>query len=375
MNSPSKIIRKQSCAPVRFSTSLETVAANEPQTIQGLIAAMRYVNEKTFADGGCAIRSVHAKTQGILTGYLEVDADLPLELAQGMFAAPGRYPVVMRFSTVPGDILDDNVSTPRGLSVKIIGVKGERLIGSENDVTQDFLLVNGPAFGAPNPKAFLPVISLLARTTDRVPGLKKGLSVVMRQVQRAIVAVTGHPNGTVATLGGQPETHILGETFYNQAPVRFGEFVAKISVAPVSRELIALEQAPLDLDGVPNGIREAVVAFFGKNGGTWEVRAQLCTDLETMPIENAAVVWPEEKSPFRRIAQIKVEPQTAWSESRRSMVDDGMQFSPWHGIAAHRPLGGIMRARKLVYEAAKRFRAERNGRIIKEPREMPEFAD
>jgi hypothetical protein len=276
---------------------------------------------------------------------------------------------------VPGDILDDSVSTPRGLSVKIIGVKGERLIGSENDVTQDFLLVNGPAFGAPNPKAFLPVISLLARTTDRVPGLKKGLSVVMRQVQRAIVAVTGHPNGTVATLGGQPETHILGETFYNQAPVRFGEFVAKISVAPVSRELIALEQAPLDLDGVPNGIREAVVAFFGKNGGTWEVRAQLCTDLETMPIENAAMVWPEEKSPFRRIAQIKVEPQTAWSESRRSMVDDGMQFSPWHGIAAHRPLGGIMRARKLVYEAAKRFRAERNGRIIKEPREMPEFAD
>jgi hypothetical protein len=31
----------------------------------------------------------------------------------------------------------------------------------------------------------------------------------MRQVQKAIVVVTGHPNTTVATLGGQPETHIL----------------------------------------------------------------------------------------------------------------------------------------------------------------------
>jgi hypothetical protein len=121
----------------------------------------------------------------------------------------------MRLSTVPGDILDDSVSTPRGLAVKIIGVPGERLEGSEGDVTQDFVLVNGPAFGAPNPKKFLSVLRLLAKTTDEAEGLKKILSAVMRQVQRVIVAVTGQPNVTVATLGGQPETHILGETFYS----------------------------------------------------------------------------------------------------------------------------------------------------------------
>jgi hypothetical protein len=279
----------------------------------------------------------------------------------------------MRFSTVPGDILDDSVSTPRGLSVKIIGVKGERLSGSEGDVTQDFLLVNGPAFGAPTPKKFLPVITLLSKTTNRVQGLKKLLSAVMRQVQRVIVAVTGRPNGTVATLGGQPETHILGETFYNQAPVRFGDFIAKISIAPISAELKGLKQSPLNVNGVPNGIREAVVDFFGKSGGVWEVRAQLCTDMELMPIENAAVVWPEEVSPYRRVARIVVAPQTAWSEARSSAVDDGMQFSPWHGLAAYRPLGGIMRARKRVYEAARKFRAERNGLVIEEPREKLQF--
>jgi len=375
MNAPLILTSKQVDNPVRFSPSVERPEPNEAQTIQGLIAAMRYVNEKTLADGGHAIRSVHAKTQGILEGYLEVDAHLPCELAQGLFAKSGRYPIVMRFSTLPGDILDDSVSTPRGLSVKIIGVEGERLSGSEGDVTQDFVLVNGPAFGAPTPKKFLPVITLLARTTDKVQGLKKVLSAVMRQVQRVIVAVTGRPNVTVATLGGQPETHILGETFYNQAPVRFGDFIAKISVAPISPELIALEQSPLNVNGVPNGLREAVVNFFRKNGGEWEVRAQLCTDLELMPIENAAVVGPEEKSPFRPIARIKVEPQTAWSEARSSAVDDGMQFAPWHGLAAHRPLGGIMRARKEVYEAAKKFRAEKNGRIIEEPREKVQFGD
>src|ERR1700675_41519 len=88
--------------------------------------------------------------------------------------------------------------------------------------------------------------------------------------------------------------------------------------------------------------------FFKKNGGAWEVQAQPCTDLELMPVENAAVVWPEEKSPYRPIARITVNPQVAWSAARSSAVDDGMLFSPWHGLAAHRPLGGMMRARKEV---------------------------
>jgi hypothetical protein len=375
MGAPLIFQKSQFAPPVPFSPSVERVERDEEKSINGLIATMRYVNEKTFADGKHAIRSVHAKSHGILEGYLEVDSGLPFELAQGLFAKPARYPVVMRFSTIPGDILDDSVSTPRGLAVKIIGVEGERLSGSEGDVTQDFLLVNGRAFGAPTPKKFLPVIALLSRTTDRVQGLKKVLSIVMRQLQRAIVAIGGQPNLTVATLGGQPETHILGETFYNQAPVRFGDFIAKISVAPLSSNLKALKQAPLDLNGAPNGIREAVVDFFRGNGGVWEVRAQLCTDLDLMPIENAAAVWSEELSPFRRIARIEVAPQTAWSEARSSVVDDGMQFSPWHGLAVHRPLGGIMRARKEVYAAAKRFRAERNGRVIEEPRQKPELGD
>jgi hypothetical protein len=375
MSFPSTVMNVQLEAPVRFSPSVERPDADEAKTTEALIATLRYINEKTFADGGHAIRSVHAKTHGILQGYLEVDAGLPHDLAQGLFAKPGRYPVVMRFSTIPGDILDDSVSTPRALAIKVIGVEGERLEGSEGDVTQDFVLNNGPAFGAPNPKRFLARLRLLARTTNRAQRLKKILSAVMRQVQKVIVVITGGPNSTVATLGGHPQTHILGDTFYSQAPLRFDDFIAKISVAPKSPELKALTRSPLNVNGVPNGLREAVLDFFTKNGGVWEVRAQLCTDLEHMPIENAAVVWSEEVSPYQRIARITVKPQLAWSEVRSSVVDDGMSFTPWHGLAAHRPLGGIMRVRKAAYEAAKKFRAERNGRVIQEPREMVPFED
>ena len=375
MNAPSKDPKDRPVAPIRFSPGVERPVVDEAATITGLIASMRYIAETTFADGGHAIRPVHAKSHGILEGYLEVDAGLPSEFAQGLFAKPGRYPLVMRFSTIPGDILEDSVSVPRGLAIKVIGVEGERLEGSEQDVTQDFLLINGPAFSAPTPKKFLSGVRLLAGTTDRVQWLKKLLSATMRPLQRIIVATTGHANVTVATLGGQPETHILGETFYSQAALRFGDFIAKIAVAPVSAKLAALKQAPLNLNRAPNGLRDAVVAFFKTNGGEWEVRAQLCTDLALMPIEDASVVWPEDKSPYRPIARIKVQPQTGWSETRSSRVDDAMSFSPWHGLDAHRPLGGIMRSRRQVYEMAKRFRAEKNGRIIEEPREMVTFGD
>ena len=39
-------------------------------------------------------------------------------------------------------------------------------------------------------------------------------------------------------------------------------------------------------------------------------------------------------------------------------------------MAAHRPLGSIMRVRKAVYAMSKRFRAERNGIEIAEPRDV-----
>ena len=50
-------------------------------------------------------------------------------------------------------------------------------------------------------------------------------------------------------------------------------------------------------------------------------------------------------------------------------MDDGLSFSPWHGLAAHRPLGSIMRVRQAAYEQGKRFRAEHNHHTIEEPRE------
>jgi len=55
----------------------------------------------------------------------------------------------------------------------------------------------------------------------------------------------------------------------------------------------------MNVNGVPNGLREAVLDFFGKNGCVWEVRAQLCTDLEHMRSRNVRRLV-EEVSPYQR---------------------------------------------------------------------------
>lgn len=363
------VITHQPVVPVTYDPSFEIADEDEAETRDELVKTLHGISETTFKDSGHATRSVHAKSHGLLRAELRVLDDLPPVLAQGIFAKPGTWPVVMRLSTVPGDILDDSVSTPRGLAIKVVGVEGERLPDSEGAVTQDFVLVNGPAFSAPGAKKFLTVLKLLALTTDKAPGLKKALSAIFRGTERAIEAMGGK-SGTLRALGGHPETHILGETFFSQVPILFGPYMAKISIAPISTELKLLVHAPLNVNGKPNGLRDAVIEFFASTAGEWELRVQLCTDLHTMPVEDASVAWPEEQSPYIAVARITAQPQQAWSEARARAVDDGMSFSPWHGIAAHRPIGSVMRIRKLAYEMSAKFRAVHNDRRIDEPRDL-----
>jgi hypothetical protein len=360
--------------PVPYQTSMEELDDDESQTSLELVETISKIQATVYKDNQHASRGVHAKGHGILVGVLTVLEGLPPELAQGLFARAAKYPVVMRLSTIPGDLLDDNVSVPRGVALKIIGVPGPRVAGSEGDATQDFLFSNGPAFAKSHPQSFLSTLKLLAGTTDKAPGLKKALSFVMRGVEKAIEAVGGE-SATALTLGGYPEVHILGDDFFSQAPILYGDYIAKIALKPASANVRALAKAPLELKGKPDGIREAVTDFFATNSAEWNLQIQLCTDLETMPIEDAAKAWPEDRSPYRTVARLTFPAQNAWSPTRVQQVNEQMSFNPWHALAAHRPLGAIMRVRKQVYDAAARFRAAHNHVTICEPRSIDHIKD
>lgn len=352
--------------PVPYSDSLETLEDGEAGTAEALHDVLRGITQTTSKHHGKGMRSVHAKSHAVLQGFFVIPAGLPATLAQGLFAKAGQYPLFMRISTIPGDVLDDKVSVPRGLALKVIGVEGERLPGSEIDQTQDFVMGIGPTFSVPKASKFLPGLKLLARTTDRAEWAKKVLSAVTRGAERGLEAI-GQKSGLLMTFGGYPHTNPASETFFSQTPYRYGDYIAKFSLVPVSQNLKALKDVPVDLSGGPDGLRGALNRTFETRGGTWELRAQLLTDLAIMPIEDATVEWPEEVSPYVTIARVEIHAQPAWTIERAAIVDDQMAFSPWHGLTAHRPLGSINRVRRYVYQMSAGQRAEINGCPIHEP--------
>ncbi len=360
-------------APLRYSPDLEQVQPDEADTQRELVETFHKIVDTTNQDYGHAFRSVHAKSHALLEGELKVNDGLPPELAQGIFAQGGRrYPVLLRMSTNAGDPLPDTISLPRGLAIKVIGVDGERLPGSENSNTQEFVLAVGTAFQAPDTKHFLGGLKMLASTTDRVEGAKVAISAVLRSTNKLLGAV-GVESAKVKSMGGYPQTHPLGERYFSQVPIRYGEHVAKVGVVPFSENLKALEGEELNIAGRENAIREDVAAYLAEQGGTFEFRVQLARDPDKNPIEDASAPWPEEDNPYVAVATITVAPQTAWSWDRARLLDDETAFAPWHGIVDHQPLGGIMRARH-IYDQLSRYRASLNGCPIhnwKEPPALP----
>ena len=353
--------------PLRYQREFEKPEDGEAETTAALIDTLHGVAATMAESTGHARRSVHAKNHGLLRCTLEVLPGLPPQLAQGLFAQVRSYPVLMRLSTAPAEELPDNVSLPRGLALKVIGVEGERLPGSEAHTSQDFVMVDGPSFGRPDARQFLKDLKRAAATTDKSPAGKQFLSLLLRGAERAVEAV-GAESGTLIALGGHRQSHPLGESYFTQVPLLYGLFMAKVMLAPVSPALQALTGSALDMKGKPDAMREAVEQFFTSGEpAEWELRVQLCTDIDRMPLEDASAVWAEDESPFLPVARIHAAWQSGLSPDALLAADDRLAFSPWHGLAAHRPLGSVMRVRKAVYEASGQFRASRNGCPLHEP--------
>ncbi|AXB75977.1 catalase family protein [Novosphingobium sp. P6W] len=348
-----------SAAPVRYSSSVESLAPDEEETVAKLKDAVDEIQHTMDEHHGARLRGAHAKGQALLKARLTVIDNLPPSLAQGLFASAGSYDAIMRFSTAPGDILDDSVSGPRGLALKILEVEGERLPDTSSADGQDFLMVNGPIFPNATPAKFLPGFKGLAKTTDKAPGLKKLVSATLQTIEAGLESV-GMPSPLVQTLGGAPNTQPLGDIFFTQVASRYGDYIAKLSLAPVSPHLTALAGTKVDAKDRPDALREDINAVIQREGGVWELRVQLCTDLEKMPVEDPTVEWDQDDSPFIAVARIEVAPQESWDDRASADLQAQLAFSPWHGLAAFQPLGGISRARKSVYEHSQAFRGATN---------------
>jgi hypothetical protein len=136
-----------------------------------------------------------------------------------------------------------------------------------------------------------------------------------------------------------------------------------------------LEGKELDVSKDEDALRSAVVEFFRTNPAEFAIGIQLCTDLDKMPVENASAEWPEDESPYQTVARLILPAQDAYSSARQNYVEDMLSFCPAHSLAAHRPLGSLMRARLKAYEVLGRERREQNGDPVREPRSIDELPE
>ncbi len=352
-------------APVRYRSDIEQVQADEPETVQQLNATFDTILERTAQDYGHAVRSVHAKSHGVLEGTLTIEAGLPPELAQGLFASPGVHNVLIRLSTNAGDILPDVISLPRGLAMKVFDAPGERLPGSEGSA-QDFIMINGKVFTAPTAQKFAGNLKLLAKTTDRLEGTKKVVSAALRGVRATLEAV-GVESPAINALGGAPNVEPLGETYYSVTPFRYGDYIAKFSLKPSAPAMTALTGQVIKIGGREDAIREEVRKEMRGIDAEWEFRVQLCRNLEKQPVEDPTVEWDEAEAPFVTVGTVRAAAQDSWDAARVERINEQTRFSIWTGIAAHQPLGNVNRARRDTYRHSADFRARVNGCPYHEP--------
>lgn len=359
---------------IPYDDSIEVKQPDEDELIDKIVNLMAESNRKVFDKHRHGMRDAHTKSHGILKGELTVYENLPEPLRQGIFSEPKKYPVMMRLSSAPGDIKNDRVPAPFGMAIKVLGISGKQILPErQNETTQDFLLVNMPFIAFGDVKAYWKIEQILAKHADD-PDIVKQITASLAGGANKILEMVGHPSPTLYGLSPK-QTHILGETFYSMAAIRYGDYFGKISVAPLSENVRQLTGQPFDAEENPSLVRDQVKEFFGKQDAEYEIRVQLCTDLEKMPVEDASVEWDEILSPFIPVGKITLSAQDTYSPQRRVFADDFLSFNPWNCIEEHRPLGSIMRVRIKAYETSSKFRHAMNNVPRKEVRGIEEMPD
>nr|WP_244423038.1 catalase family protein [Bradyrhizobium sp. ORS 278] len=345
--------------------------------IRAIVASVERTSATTFATYKHGLRQQHAKGVGYLRGELTVYEDLPSHLRQGLFAQPTRYPVIVRFSTALGAIKSDRIRVPRGFAIKVLGVSGAKALADDDTTSQDLLLVNHPSYIA-DARSYLEAQRKFERTKS-LPDLAVRAVGLVSRVLLELSTLVRLPLPIIIKALGDPGHHILGETFHTEGAIRFGDFVARLRAVPVSPALRRLTGQPShDGDDV---VRQSVVSFFRTEPAEYELQAQLCTDLRHTPIEDSSIDWPEDFAPPQPIANIRLPAQVADSPARRAYVDDVLSFDPWRCLAAHQPLGSVMRMRRDVYRTSRVLRQQQNAALglappnPTEPRDIAELPD
>ena len=295
---------------------------------------------------GLMRRDAHPKMHGMVKAEFIVEPELPEELRVGVFREPRTYQAWIRFSNQNDPMQADSKPDIRGMAIKLMGVPGEKLLEAEkHEETQDFIVISTDVFVTRDAEEFDALVASLEK------GTAAQLSFMLT-----------HPRVLVNLLKARKVfANPLQIRYFSTTPYLFGSRAVKYSTIPRVTEPDSVPENP-----GPDYLREAMVRQLDRGDALFDFAVQFQTDPDRMPIEDPGKRWSEAESPFRKVATIRILQQSFDNERQREFGEHA-SFSPWHCLPEHRPLGGVNRARRVVYEAISTFRHERNGMPRREP--------
>jgi hypothetical protein len=317
---------------------LESPPPGEDEAIRLIVESLKRTVRRAHPPSK-VMRGAHPKLHACLRAEFTVDADVPDELRHGLFSEARTYQALVRFSNSFPGVRHDAKRDVRGCAIKLFGVD------APHDHTQDFVLTSHPTFFIRNPVDY--VAFCLAVEQQKLLSGFFGLKPFRCRFQELYTLVRSQIR----------IKNPLGIPYYSQTPYCLGPLAVKYSIRPSGFEPNAdgkaIQSSRKDF------LRENTSIYLASHDALFDFLVQVQTDPDRMPIEDAVVRWDERLSPFRRVATIKIPTQT-FDTATRHTLGENLSFSPWHASSAHRPLGGINRARRAVYDEISRLRHELN---------------
>lgn len=330
-------------------TKFEQVSADE----EILIKEMKNIlQDKMFRDypPGKTKRDAHPKNLGCVKAEFIVEPNLPAELKVGIFESAQTYPAWIRISSSSGKIESDKAKDLRGFAIKIMGVKGERFqTQNEEKETQDFILLSYPVMPLGTVKLFHDAVYYSVEWSPFI------------FISRLVLSGNFHIINELRK-ARQNQTSPLDIRYWSTTPYMCGkDQVVKYSIVPTSKIKSSLPPVLTE-----HYLTENMEKHLAANEAGFDFMIQVQKDPVKMPVEDAGVEWSEKESPYIKAASIRIPAQTFRNTEREEMAED-LSFSPAHSLIAHRPIGGINRARVQIYQHLSKFRHKQNNRQMIEP--------
>lgn len=289
-------------------------------------------------------RGGNTKTHGIVRGEFIVHDGLPEKLRHGIYAKPQTYRAWVRFSG-PGPYITPDIEDVgfMSISIKLMGVPGPKLMDEEK-FTQDMFGVSPPTFVTPDVDANAQLQIESLKNTQIFYFLNLHRSHALDLIMQGLWIKT--------------QSSPFEAPYFSCVPYLLGEGQAmQYSVWPKSKRKTRIPRLPFRPPD--DYLRNAMVSALSEGDVEFDIRLQLQTDPHLMPLENAAVLWPEKLSPRVSVATLRLPKQKFDSQAQLDFARR-LSYNPWHCIPEHRPLGNQSRARRRMYETLSQLRHTMN---------------